>query len=124
VPNLPPTHRILLVDAASFAYFPIAALRGAVVPGWENKITAPLTTASVFGDNSPHKVIAPNKVVELRIDSIILEKEFEGQTEIPFFVRLFIADKPEVQYADALEMRFGIRHEPGISYARRPERHD
>jgi hypothetical protein len=78
----------------------------------------------VFGDNSPHKVIAPNKVVELRKDSIILEKEFEGQTEIPFFVRLFIADKPEVQYADASEMRVGIRYEPGISYARRPERYD
>lgn len=45
----------------------------------------------MFGDNSPHKVIAPNKVVELRKDSIVLEKEFEGQTEIPFFVCVFIA---------------------------------
>lgn len=99
VPNLPPTHRILLVDATSFAYFPIAALRGAVVPGWENKITAPLTTESVFGEKSPHRVIAPNKVVELKKDSIVLEKEFEGQTEIPFFVRLF-AKRREVKESE------------------------
>jgi hypothetical protein len=49
-------------------------------------MTAPLTTETVFGNNSPHKVIAPNKVVELKKDSVVLEKEFEGKTEVSFFV--------------------------------------
>lgn len=33
-------------------------------------------------------MIAPNKVVELRRNSIVLEHPFEGSTEVPFFVRL------------------------------------
>jgi hypothetical protein len=75
-----------LIDASSYSYHIIAALRGAVVPGWENKITVPLTTENVFGKSSPHEVVAPNKVIELREGSLILEKEFEGSNELPFFV--------------------------------------
>ena len=56
------------------------------MPGWEDKITVPLTTETVFGKSSPHQVVAPNKVVELREGSLVLEKEFEGSTELPFFV--------------------------------------
>jgi hypothetical protein len=88
VPLLPPTHRIILIDASAYSYYPVAALRGAVVPGWEEKITVPLTTENVFGKSSPHQVVAPNKVVELKEGSLMLEKEFEGSTELPFFVRL------------------------------------
>jgi hypothetical protein len=88
VPLLPPTHRIVLIDASSYSYYPVAALRGAVVPGWEEKITVPLTTETVFGKSSPHQVVAPNKVVELKEGSLVLEKEFEGSHELPFFVRL------------------------------------
>lgn len=88
VPLLPPTQRIVLIDASSYSYYPVAALRGAVVPGWEDKITVPLTTETVFGKSSPHQVVAPNKVVELKEGSLVLEKEFEGSTELPFFVRL------------------------------------
>lgn len=87
MPNVPGTHRILLIDAQAFSYFPIASLRAAVVPGWENKISGPLNTEAVFGKGSPHHVIAPNRVVELKQDAIVLEKEFEGKTEVPFFVR-------------------------------------
>ncbi|WVQ85451.1 hypothetical protein IAT38_007616 [Cryptococcus sp. DSM 104549] len=83
--SLPATHRVLLIDALDFAYFPIAALRAAVVPGWEDRISAPLTTEHVFPAGSPHKVIAPNKVVELRANSVVLERPFEGSTEVPFF---------------------------------------
>lgn len=32
-PHLPPTHRVLLVDALGFAFWPIAAFRAATVPG-------------------------------------------------------------------------------------------
>jgi hypothetical protein len=86
VPLLPSTHRIILIDASAYSYYPVAALRGAVVPGWEEKITVPLTTENVFGKSSPHQVVAPNKVVELKEGSLVLEKDFEGSTELPFFV--------------------------------------
>jgi len=45
-----------------------------------------LSTPRVFPKNTPHQVIAPNKVVELKRNSIVLEKEFEGSVELPFFV--------------------------------------
>jgi hypothetical protein len=57
-----------------------------LVPGWEKRVTAPLNTSTVFDAGSAHQVIAPNKVVELRESSIVLEKPFEGSTELPFFV--------------------------------------
>ncbi|WRT64012.1 uncharacterized protein IL334_000939 [Kwoniella shivajii] len=85
IPIIPRTHRILLIDALDYSFYPIAALRASVVPGWEDKIVVPLKTSTVFTEFSQHQVIAPNKVVELRKNSIILEKPFEGSTELPFF---------------------------------------
>lgn len=57
-----------------------------VEAGWEDKLVAPNTTATFFAKNTPHQVIAPNKVVELKENSVVLEKPFEGSTELPFFV--------------------------------------
>lgn len=54
--------------------------------GWEERVVAPLNTATVFAKGTAHKVIAPNKVVQLKESSVVLEKEWEGKTEIPFFV--------------------------------------
>jgi hypothetical protein len=84
--TIPITHRIILIDASAHQYYPIAALRASVVKGWEDKVIVPLTTETVFPKGSQHKVIAPNKVVELRENSVILEKEWEGVTEVPFVV--------------------------------------
>lgn len=56
------------------------------MPGWEDKVIVPLTTETVFPKGSQHVVIAPNKVVELREGSVVLEKEWEGVREIPFAV--------------------------------------
>ncbi|KAL0252747.1 hypothetical protein I308_102139 [Cryptococcus tetragattii IND107] len=84
-PTLPSTHRILLIDALDYSFFPIACLRAAVVPGWEDKVTVPLTTKTVFPSGTAHEVIAPNKVIELRENSVVLEKPFEGSTEVTFF---------------------------------------
>lgn len=54
--------------------------------GWEDKVTVPLTTKTVFPSGTAHEVIAPNKVIELRENSVVLEKPFEGSTEVTFFV--------------------------------------
>jgi flavin-dependent dehydrogenase len=37
--TLPKSHRVIGLSENDFAYYPIASLRAAVVPGWENKIT-------------------------------------------------------------------------------------
>ncbi|KAK8865761.1 hypothetical protein IAR55_000908 [Kwoniella newhampshirensis] len=84
-PHLPPTHRILLIDALDYAWWPVANLRAAITPGWEKRATATLNDETVFLKGSQHRVIAPNKVIELKENSVVVEKPFEGSTEIPFF---------------------------------------
>ena len=86
VPLLPGTHRILLIDAFGFAFWPLSSLRASIQPGWEKRASAPLTTEAVFPSGSQHQVIAPCKVVELKEGFVVLEKEFEGSTEVPFWV--------------------------------------
>lgn len=54
--------------------------------GWEDRVVAPLNTATVFPFGSVHQVVAPNKVVQLKEGSVVLEKPFEGSTEVPFAV--------------------------------------
>jgi hypothetical protein len=54
--------------------------------GWEKRVHAPLQTEYVFSAGSVHQVIAPNKVIELKKSSVVLEKPFEGKTEISFVV--------------------------------------
>ncbi|WVQ97176.1 hypothetical protein IAU59_004286 [Kwoniella sp. CBS 9459] len=87
IPSLPGSgdYRILLIDRMAFAWWPITILRAVAVPGWEEKVSLPLTTDRVFASGSPHQVIAPNKVVQLKEDRVVLEKPFEGSCEVPFF---------------------------------------
>ena len=86
-PSLARTHRIILIDANSFAFWPISSLRAAVQPGWEKRASAPLTKEAVFPADSQHEVLAGCKVVELREGSVVIDREFEGSTEVPFYVR-------------------------------------
>ena len=50
------------------------------------RVLAPLQTDAFFAARSGHAVIPGNRVLELRKESVVLEKEFEGSTEVPFFV--------------------------------------
>ncbi|WVW82151.1 hypothetical protein I302_104157 [Kwoniella bestiolae CBS 10118] len=84
IPILPGGYRILLIDALEYSFWTIGALRAAVVPGWEEKIVLPLRTSTCFPHGSVHEVIAPNRVVELRKGSVVLERPFEGSVEVPF----------------------------------------
>ncbi|GAA5894441.1 hypothetical protein JCM6882_004823 [Rhodosporidiobolus microsporus] len=84
-PRLPETHRIVAVSATE-AYWPIASLRAAVVPGWEEKVVAPVD--KVLPSGSRHVLLERTSVVELRVNSATLdnahpEKGFEG-TEVEF----------------------------------------
>ncbi|OCF33245.1 hypothetical protein I316_04986 [Kwoniella heveanensis BCC8398] len=69
----------------AFAWWPITILRAVAVPGWEDKVSIPLTTDRVFPSGSQHQVIAPNRVLQLREDFVVLEKPFEGSCEVPFW---------------------------------------
>lgn len=96
----PATHRIVLIDANEFAYWPIGALRGSVKPGmcpgvhdscvgaerlarlfpflsferadFEKEIFASFN--NFFGANSRHVVLAGYRVTKLGADSIELNK--------------------------------------------------
>jgi hypothetical protein len=46
----------------------------------------PLTQDNIFPGGVHHRLIVSNRVVELRRDSMVLEKEFEGSREVFFFV--------------------------------------
>jgi hypothetical protein len=65
---------------------PPACFFAHTTPGWQWRLTAPLQTDTVFAKDSPHQVIAPNKVIELKENSVMLEKKFEKEYELPFFV--------------------------------------
>ncbi|GAA5894439.1 hypothetical protein JCM6882_004822 [Rhodosporidiobolus microsporus] len=82
VAQLPSTHRIVAISSTD-GYWPIAGLRAAVVPGWEDRVTAPLT--NIFPAGSRHILIGGTTVVELKDHSVVLNKPHsEFGTEVPF----------------------------------------
>jgi hypothetical protein len=83
-------YRILLIDPASFAYWPIASLRAAVVPGWEKKCYKELKQEGIFAPGTKHQLIKA-KVVKVAADHVVLDREFEGSTTVPFAVSLQIS---------------------------------
>ncbi|ODO07300.1 hypothetical protein L198_00879 [Cryptococcus wingfieldii CBS 7118] len=87
-PYLSSEYRILLVDALDFAFWPIAAIRAATAPRlplYSQAVTVPLTDDRVFPAGSQHRVIVPNRLVECKETSVVLEHPFEGSNEIPFW---------------------------------------
>jgi hypothetical protein len=77
---------VLVLSTVSPRNRPRAFVFAHTTPGWQWRLTAPLRTETVFAKDSPHQVIAPNKVIELKKNSVILEKKFERKYELPFFV--------------------------------------
>ncbi|KAK4701801.1 apoptosis-inducing factor 2, partial [Phenoliferia sp. Uapishka_3] len=59
--SLPATHRLIAINQEEFGFWPIASLRAAVVPGWEDKTT--LSVDGIFGKGSRHVVLGGTKVV-------------------------------------------------------------
>ncbi|KAM0749231.1 FAD/NAD(P)-binding domain-containing protein [Meredithblackwellia eburnea MCA 4105] len=77
--KLPPTHRVIAISDLSFAYNPIASLRAAVVPGWEDKITCPLD--HIFPSGSRHLLLTDHRAVKLEANRVILEPSREIEFE-------------------------------------------
>ncbi|KAJ8293039.1 Apoptosis-inducing factor 2 [Rhodotorula toruloides] len=83
--SLPADYRIVAITLNE-GYWPPAALRAAVVPGWEDKPLA--TVDAAFPQDDRHVMLKMTNVVELRKNSVVIDKAhpdlgFEGE-EIPF----------------------------------------
>ncbi|KAL9939734.1 hypothetical protein V8E36_001551 [Tilletia maclaganii] len=82
--SLPATHRVVLIEANEEAYYPIAALRAAVVPGYEKNVFEPLKTFFGQPDKTRHIVRAGTRVTEITNTDVAV-KALSGEEErIPF----------------------------------------
>ncbi|GAA5941535.1 NAD(P)/FAD-dependent oxidoreductase [Sporobolomyces koalae] len=83
---LPPTHRIVAVSPIP-GYWPIAALRASVVPGFEHNTIAPLDHLLPAG--SRHRILQGYSVSRLADNSIVLDKphdEFGSEISFDYLV--------------------------------------
>ncbi|KZO96629.1 FAD/NAD(P)-binding domain-containing protein [Calocera viscosa TUFC12733] len=83
--SLPKDYRIVLIDTQDALFYPIAALRAAVIPGWEERIHTPFS--DFFGKGSRHIALPGTTVTELKEHSVIVNKEhpeFGLGVEIPY----------------------------------------
>lgn len=71
--TLPLTHRIVLIEANNFAYWPIGGLRAAVKEGFENEIFASLE--NFFPKASRHIILTGYKAKSISADSVTLDKQ-------------------------------------------------
>ncbi|CAD6924487.1 unnamed protein product [Tilletia laevis] len=80
VKSLPATHRIVLIDSDEQVFYPVAALRAAVVPGWEDKVFFPLNSFFGPSDKTRHIVRSGTRVVEIS-NTDVLVKTLSGEEE-------------------------------------------
>ncbi|KAG5461382.1 MAG: hypothetical protein BJ554DRAFT_6433 [Olpidium bornovanus] len=82
--ELPETHRVVLIEANDFAYWPPGALRACVLPGFEDSVFAALD--KVFPPGSRHLVLAGTRVVSLNPNSVVVDQVREpfASTTIEF----------------------------------------
>ncbi|EST07913.1 Pyridine nucleotide-disulfide oxidoreductase, FAD/NAD(P)-binding domain protein [Kalmanozyma brasiliensis GHG001] len=77
--SLPPTHRIVLIEANPVAYWSIGALRASVAPGFETKVVHDLNGKTVFGAETRHVVLAGTRVVDLHPEYVIVSRDVSGE---------------------------------------------
>ncbi|TIC21009.1 FAD/NAD(P)-binding domain-containing protein [Wallemia mellicola] len=84
--KLPQTHRIVLIEANEYAFFPPAALRAGVAPSWENQVVASLD--KVFGEKSRHVLIKGTKAINFDDKSVKVDKTTKLGDNIPYDILL------------------------------------
>jgi NADH dehydrogenase FAD-containing subunit len=82
--GIPDGYRIVGIDSTHFAYFPVASLRAAVVPGWEDKIFQPFD--NLLPKSGDHLLLTGATVVEVGAKSVKLASVHEaiGSDEVPY----------------------------------------
>ncbi|GAA6063296.1 hypothetical protein JCM10212_001415 [Sporobolomyces blumeae] len=84
--SLPPSHRIIAISPLP-GYWPVAALRAAVVPGYERNTLAPLDR--LLPDGSRHVIIQGSSVEQLKDHTVVLDKahpEFGAEIEFDYCI--------------------------------------
>ncbi|KAF5003074.1 hypothetical protein FDECE_10355 [Fusarium decemcellulare] len=81
---LPVTHRVLLVEPHSHFHHLFAFPRFAIVPNHEHKAFIPYTGAFSSLPNASQHSIIKAKVLSLYQDHLILDRPWQGSTEVPF----------------------------------------
>ncbi|KAF4465049.1 oxidoreductase [Fusarium albosuccineum] len=81
---LPVTHRVLLVEPHSHFHHLFAFPRFAIVPNHEHKAFIPYTGAFSSLPNASQHSIVKAKVLSLYKDHLILDRPWQGSTEVPF----------------------------------------
>lgn len=80
---LPSTHRLIVISSTLSAYYSVGALRGSVIPGWEEKLV--LNTDSFFPKDSRHILLSGTNVIKLEINQVTID-----QSTLPEFESLII----------------------------------
>ncbi|KAK0553402.1 hypothetical protein OC846_001324 [Tilletia horrida] len=82
--KLPATHRVVLIDAAESAFWPISSLRAAVVSGWEDKTFVPLEGFFGPADKTRHIVRPSTKVIEVTNSDVLVQTPTGQEERIGF----------------------------------------
>ncbi|GFZ44418.1 hypothetical protein JCM24511_02140 [Saitozyma sp. JCM 24511] len=69
--SLPETHRMIAICEDEYAYFPVASIRAATVPGWERKATE--DARKFLADGSRHRVLPGTKVLKINDKSVEID---------------------------------------------------
>jgi NADPH-dependent 2,4-dienoyl-CoA reductase/sulfur reductase-like enzyme len=82
--GIPAGYRLVGIDATEFIFYPIAALRAAVVPGWEDKLFA--RPEAVLPEAPNHLLLTGTRVVSVGEKSVKLSKPHDavGGDELPY----------------------------------------
>ncbi|RMJ17322.1 hypothetical protein CDV36_003024 [Fusarium kuroshium] len=81
---LPITHRVLLVEPHSHFHHLFAFPRFAIVPNHEHKAFIPYSGSFASLPNASQHAVVRAKVLELYKDHVVLDKPWQGSTELPF----------------------------------------
>ena len=65
------TYRLIVIEANEFGYYPPAALRASVVPGWENEVLVGLD--KLFDDSSRHILMNKTKVISINENNVVVD---------------------------------------------------
>ncbi|KAH7033538.1 putative amid-like NADH oxidoreductase [Microdochium trichocladiopsis] len=86
VASLPATHRLLLVEPHSHFHHLFAFPRFALLPNHEHKAFIPYSAAFAGSPeaSAAHHAVIKAKAVSLRPDHLVLDRPWQGSTEIPF----------------------------------------
>ncbi|KAE8210070.1 hypothetical protein CF327_g6004 [Tilletia walkeri] len=81
--SLPATHRVVLIESDEQAFYPVASLRGAVVPDYEDNLFAPLDNFFGPSDKTRHVIRSGTRVLEISNTDVLVKTPAGTEERIP-----------------------------------------